>query len=264
MSGQGRRHGPDGRWYRSQDHSPASTPSTPYGASRNNPESGRTKNDKPSFADRVTTTQAILAIIVSLITLGGSVTVAVRYLSHNSQSLTIGQVKGALLTSTDLALIDKNFVSGDVQYSKSSSNTCKSATVVPTMGWARTFVDKASTLEIEEDILVLKSSNDAEIGLSEIPGPQCSYANQPEMSISNVTDISNKITGLCAGGKAWASTVTSGGTTAFSFYSGAVRCGRAIVLLHLYTLQGSSYDYAENFVTAFGLAVPKVEQLPSI
>jgi hypothetical protein len=262
MPGQGWRQGPDGHWYPPQDHSQASTPSTPYGATGNTPESGRAKKDSRSFADRITTTQAILAIIVSLITLGGSATVAVKYFSHNSQSLTIGQVRGALLTSTDLAIIDKNFASGDIQYSK-SPNSCKPTTVADTMGWARTFEDICSYLEMEEAILVFKSSNDAKIGLSEIPGPECAFTKLTRSSISNVTDISNQLTGLCADGKAWSLTLNNG-TSAFAVYSGATLCGRVLVFIDMVAPQGSSYDDAANFGTAFGLAVPKVEQLPSI
>jgi hypothetical protein len=272
QSGEEQRRQPYDQAHRYQ-HPQAHPQSSPPGASGASGGSGSKdpKKDSRSFGERINTTQGILTIVVSLITLGGAAAVVVKHFaSHaslSSQTLTVDQVRSALLTSSDLAIIDKNLASGDLQYPASGKGSCKPITVKNTIGLSRTFLDKSNISNIlimGEEVGIYNSPSDAHIAISEASqAPACSFADNQQFSVSNIFDISNRLAGMCTDAKAWEITVNDNNVT-FSVYYGMARCGRAVVTCIIEVPQGSLFDNAVNLVECMGLAVPKIEQLPSI
>jgi hypothetical protein len=269
QSGEEQRRQPYDQAHRYQ-HPQAHPQSSPPGASGSS-GSKDPKKDSRSFGEWINTTQGILTIVVSLITLGGTAAVVVKHFaSHgslSSQTLTVDQVRSALLTSSDLAIIDKNLASGDLQYPASGKGSCKPTTVKNTIGLSRTFLDKSNISNIlimGEEVGIYNSPSDAHIAISEASqAPACSFADNQQFSVSNISDISDRLAGMCTDAKAWEITVTDDNVT-FSVYDGMARCGRAVVTCIIEVPQGSLFDNAVNLVEGMGLAVPKIEQLPSI
>jgi hypothetical protein len=256
----------DGQWYPPQQYRKSHT-SQPRNGATGSQKSNDPKKDSRSFGERVTTTQAILGIIVSLVTLGGSAAIAIKHFtphgSVSSQSLTVGQVKAKVLTTSDLAIIDKNLTAGDVQYGNGNYGSCKPSATRSVIGWSRTFTDAANGVVMWEAVLIYNSFNDAHAALKVVSqSPACSYERQAQYSVTNLSDISSRLAGLCADGRAWTWTL-SGDNFAASIYYGTVLCGRAAVSFGTEVRPGSSFDNVGSLVTGMGIAVPKVEALPS-
>jgi hypothetical protein len=165
---------------------------------------------------------------------------------------TVDQVRAALLTSSDLASIDTNLMSVDLQMTG-----CNKVTVNDKIDLTRQYRDIAHGLILLDRISIFSSSSDAHIALNEASsGIACSLVEP--YSLSN---ISSQLSGLCDESDAWKATYTQSNNVVLSNYFGIVRCGRAFAIFEVVTEQGSSFDNVNNLVTGMEIAVPKVEEL---
>jgi len=194
---------------------------------------------------------------------GGGFAIAQHIHAHQKPSLTpsqpgatINQVKAALLTSADLAGIDTNLKSADVQVTAPTSCTRRNAPVIPSAGVTRLFGDISNNLILVESIAAFKSSSDAHTYLV----VSARYIGC-RLTSASISDISSQLNGLCNESRAWEATFENNKFT-YSAYLGAARCGRDVVAFQFQTPQGSTYDNVNNLLSGMELAVPKVEALP--
>jgi hypothetical protein len=262
-SGPGWGQGSDGHWYQPQQQSqanvPSSSPKTPQ-----NPQIDGLKKNPRSFAERINTTQGIVTIVATLITLifgGGGIALYIKHIASpaaNSKALTVEQVRDALVTSADLAIIDQNLVTADKQVPARGS--CKTTTVQAAIQLYREFTSPTSALAMTEEITIFHSSNDAHeafLEYSKYDGLTCPSSPMP----TSTSNISSQIGRLCEESNAWKSTETNGNVTG-SAYNGMARCGAALVSFVLVTLQGSSFDDANNLANGMEISVAKLQELP--
>lgn len=241
-----------------QQYPQAHTPRPPYGPGGNPGREDPKKNSR-SFGERVNTTQGILAIIVSLITLGGSAALAVKHFtSHkgpaapSAHGISVSQARGALLTSSDLASMDKNLISSDVAFPSYGSCNFK---VQPAIDVDRKFTDTG--LALSDAVEIYGSSTTAHMAFAEDARQiACSFTTQ-----YSISDISSQLHGICSESAAWRITDATSSAT-ISNYAGVVRCEQAVAIFTVSTVQGSSFDNENSFLTGMETAVAKIQELP--
>lgn len=246
----GRRQAPDGREHQSQNPPQTHVSRQPSIGSQNPQDADKKKVSR--FQDRLNTTQGILLIIATLVTLtfgGGSVAVAIKHFTSHRPLLTLAQVKGVLLVPSDLAALDKNFTSADIEFP--ANNTCGKITVHGTAYAARAFFDKGNDIALYQQIETFSSENDAHTALGELTDEiRCS---RPQPS-----DISGGMSRLCNEDKAWQQQASAGN---YSRYAGLMRCGRTIVSIIVAAAQGSSFDSKGTLFITSDIAMTKVQTL---
>jgi hypothetical protein len=253
QSGPGWWQAPDGHGDQSQERPHLHVP-RPSPVTAENPKDDDTGKGSRSLGDRITSIQGILVIATSLVTLifgGGSVLVVMKHFASHKAPLTIAQVTGALLASSDLAVIDKNLTSADIQFP--GHDSCEKLTVAGTAYAARALVDK-DNIEFYEQIEAFSSANDAHIGFGELSrAVPCSLNGQ-------FSDISSGTRGLCEEGGAWHRDASSNNKN-YSVYLAIMRCGRTMISIIVLTYKDSSFDNTNNLFTSLDIAVPKVREL---
>ena len=229
---------------------------------------GDSKSDNPKkksrpFADRVTTTSGILTIIATLITIGGSVALAINRITNgHSQVITVGQAESSLLASSDLAIVDPNIKSSNIEFpgSGETCTTMKPLTVNHSIETQKLFIDKSSSatgLFLLEVIQVYASSSDAQTAFGETAKViTCTFL----MTKYPPSNISSGVSDLCAETSAWEKTDPYN-IADFSEYKAIVRCGRVIATITFATPTGSSLDNETDFHLCMEIAVPKIQQL---
>lgn len=249
----------------------ASTPGQPK-------RDGKEKETRThSIGEWVSTTQGIIVIIATLIGLivGGSVVVvninvpgktsstpnseapngqAPNTQTSAPQTLTVDQVKAALLMPTDLASIDPNLTYKDVALPRMGS--CAPAIVKPLINVSREFTDGIN-LTLGDEIEIFSSANAAHVALAQ-DSQQATCSLTPPYSTSN---ISSQLNGMCAENYAMNVTEVNDNNADVSGYFGIVRCGRALVFFSVAALRGSSFDSSNNLVNGMEIAIPKVQSL---
>jgi hypothetical protein len=255
---------------------PGPSAGTPSEAKRGGQEPKRDGRERESrarsFGEWVTTTQGIITIIATLIGLivgGSAVVININVPGKPSptpspqtstpqtpatQPLTVDQVRAALLTPADLVNIDPNLTYQDIAVP--SAVSCAAATVKPLINVIRQYTD-GTVLKLADEIEVYSSANAAHTALAQ-DAQQITCSLTEPYSISN---ISSQLNGMCAENDAWQYSQVNNNGTDVSGYLGAVRCGRALVIFFVATVQGSSWDNTSTLVNGMEIAVPKVQSL---
>ena len=244
-----------------------------------NPSDESLKKGSRQFQEWVNTTQGIVTIMATLVTLifgGGGIVLALRgntpakpspapantsrkpSPTPTLQGWTLSQVKGALLTVSDLTTMDANLTSVDVQTPVRSTGSCHVQNKIRYIFFlTRRFIDNKKPAELVDYIETFDSPSAAHLALllssSEVA---CSLPKPYSLS-----DISSQINGLCDDGRAWKATFRNKYNKIVVNYLGTVRCGRALVSFEVNAFKGSSFDDSFNLVDGLEIAVPKVEAL---
>jgi hypothetical protein len=265
-------------------HSPLSSPKDLQGA-----ESGSQQSNSRSLGERINTTQGIVTIVATLVTLifgGGSAVAIVRHFSSHENSLrhistpvgsvppaydptpansplglTVGQARAGLLTSSDLAVIEGGLAASDIELPPNTYPVCASLSksLPSALTVTRVFQDSNGPFWAEE-MEVFNSPDNANIALGrESENPACVTSYSPPYS--HVSTISGQIAGLCDEDEAWSAVITSTDDTSI-IYFGTVRCGQVLVSFYAEPGQGLPGDSEENFVIGMRLAVRKFQEMP--
>src|SRR5712664_2947893 len=138
------------------------------------------------------------------------------------EGLTIDQVRGALLTPSDLTSIDSNLASSDVVFPIESS--CKGWAIKPMFNLDRELND-SNNLIVGDVVAIFNSSRDAHTAFAENARQMtCSYTK-----IKSVSNISSGLHEICDESSARAVMSVDNNGVTVSSYLGEIRCGRAIV-----------------------------------
>lgn len=171
--------------------------------------------------------------------------------------LTAEAVKGALLTSAELAAIDSSLKASDIQAPGASSPlsaSCDDGTTYPADAPSRLFED-GSTLAIVEQINEFRSDKAAE-------GAFGIDSKTLTCGLQSADNISDEVNGLCDQSYAAEAAETRAGFYPAALYAGVIRCGRLVVFVMLETPDDAAFDQTGKFAILAEIAVPKVEALP--
>jgi len=232
-------------------------PGSPQIPASNDPGQGRR-----SFAERVTTTQGVLAIILTAVTLifgssGGFSAIIHHLFPASPKGPTVNQVKAALLTSSDLAAVDKNLKSLIFLAPSSASCNRDKVTAGPGFELSKEFFDKPRKLDMIETVVVFDSAGHADADFK-VATAQAACGLTPGQYSSS--DVSSQLNGLCDDRYALKVLESTRGVDV-SYYFGMLLCSRIILFFQFQTAPRSPYDNVSNLVFGMEVAAPKLEGL---
>jgi hypothetical protein len=166
---------------------------------------------------------------------------------------TLGEVRNALLRSSDLASIDAFFIAKDIQ---PRSQTCGSTPTRPLVNAARQLTVRITYYPIiAEQINVFSSARSAQSAYT------ASSSHLGCDSSAAKTDITNEVRGFCDQARAvkYYSPAPKGAPG--SYYLAEIRCGRVLVELAVGTRKGLPSDDVSNLFLSVETALPRVRAL---
>jgi hypothetical protein len=229
---------------------------------------GNSRKSRKSIAERVTTTQGILTLTITLVTLifgGGSLAAAAKGLMGPGRLvLTDSQAATALLAPQDVAIIDSHLTPVNVAIPTSTAcNKLNATQPQPVLEETRDLSDQKTYLLIGDDISAYRSPADAQKALTAMP-EQISCGYKGTGAAYSLTGISSEFNGLCAGNESWmikSVSSPSSSVTAELMAWASIRCGSNLLSVWVTGPQDGSSIHGDLDM-AVEVAVAKVKPLP--